>query len=88
MIDLYKGKRLEENVDWCYMQGATLGGLSLRMYKSEYYGVEIYKQIESRYDTRTGFALNKPVKSLFFTDDKGVEFKTLFELQDYIRCCV
>lgn len=88
MLDLYKGKRLEENVDWRYLQGVKLDGHSLRMYKSEYYGVEIYKQIDSRYDARTGFALNKPVKYLFFTDDKDVEFKTLFELQDYIRCCV
>lgn len=87
-IDLCKGECLEESVDWSYFKDVKIDGHSLRMYKSTYYGVDIYKQTDSRYDVRSGLSLDKPVKTLFFTDNKGVEFKALGELQDYIRCSV
>ena len=60
------------------------------MYKSEYYGFTIFKQIDTRYDTKTGFILeNKKPKTIFFPDEdifgKDCQFKTLEELQDFLR---
>lgn len=84
---------MEESVNWQYLQGAKIDGHSLRIYKSKYYGFKIFKQTDTRYDTRTGFILeNKKTKTIYFPDEgvfgKDCEFKSLEELQDFLRSSV
>jgi len=84
---------MEEVVEWSYNQGIKVDGHSLRIYNSKYHGFTIFKQIDTRYDIRTGFILeNKKPKIIYFPDEdifgKDCEFKTLEELQDFLRSSI
>ena len=62
-----------------------IDGHSLRMYKSNYKGIDFYRQTDTRCDTRTGYVLeNKKVKILYFIDGDKSEFKTEKEMIEYI----
>lgn len=68
-----------------YLQGIKIDGHSLRVYTSNYKGVEFCKQTDARYDTRTGMILqNKKVNVLYFIQGEIEDFKTEEEMLKHI----